>query len=324
MDAIFHEKQEGSLCAQHCLNGLLQGQYFSPVDLAQIAQSLDEKERSFMAEGGLHSVEYQQFLEQPSTNFDDSGFFSIQVIQEALSVWGLDLVPYNSQDGIAIQARREPIHEQAYICNFKQHWFSVRKLGHQWFNLNSLLTGPELISDTYLSLFLTQLQQEGYAIYIIVGKLPNSEADQLLKMIPAVQPIKPTLINEAAETSDQSGDGDMELQRAIEESRRLVENDDTMLQKALKMSMSGYIVDDEVSVGPRLLSEQPGTSTAGAPNPTQEELRQKRLAFLSKVDNTPSTPNQSESTPPAKEDELSEEDMLKRAMEMSMQQGEQA
>lgn len=56
-------------------------------------------------------------------------------------------------------------------------------------------------------------------------------------------------------------------------------------------------MDDEVSVGPRLLSEQPGTSTAGAPTPTQEELRQKRLAFLSKVDNTPSTSNQTETTP---------------------------
>lgn len=51
--------------------------------------------------------------------------------------------------------------QQAYICNFRQHWFCVRKLGNQWFNLNSLLTGPELISNTYLSLFLTQLQQEG-------------------------------------------------------------------------------------------------------------------------------------------------------------------
>ena len=51
--------------------------------------------------------------------------------------------------------------QSAYICNFRDHWFTVRKLGYQWFNLNSLLTGPELISDTYLSLFLTQLQQEG-------------------------------------------------------------------------------------------------------------------------------------------------------------------
>ena len=50
---------------------------------------------------------------------------------------------------------------QAYICNYRDHWFTIRRLGHQWFNLNSLLTGPELISDTYLAMFLAQLQQEG-------------------------------------------------------------------------------------------------------------------------------------------------------------------
>jgi len=50
---------------------------------------------------------------------------------------------------------------QSFICNFGEHWLTVRKLGNQWFNLNSLLTGPELISDTYLTLLLTQLQQDG-------------------------------------------------------------------------------------------------------------------------------------------------------------------
>ena len=41
MEFIFHEIQEGSLCAQHCLNSLLQGDYYSAVDLAQIAEQLD-------------------------------------------------------------------------------------------------------------------------------------------------------------------------------------------------------------------------------------------------------------------------------------------
>ena len=50
---------------------------------------------------------------------------------------------------------------KAYVCNFREHWFTIRKIGNQWFNLNSLLTFPELISDTYLSLFLKQLQHEG-------------------------------------------------------------------------------------------------------------------------------------------------------------------
>uniref|UniRef100_A0A8C5CYW9 ubiquitinyl hydrolase 1 n=1 Tax=Gadus morhua TaxID=8049 RepID=A0A8C5CYW9_GADMO len=127
MESIFHEKQEGSLCAQHCLNNLLQGEYFTPVDLSSIAHQLDEEERMRMAEGGIASVEYRTFLQQPSGNLDDSGFFSIQ-----------------------------------------------------WFNLNSLLTGPELISDTYLALFLAQLQQEGYSIFVIRGNLPECEAEQIL------------------------------------------------------------------------------------------------------------------------------------------------
>ncbi|XP_054328783.1 ataxin-3-like protein [Pongo pygmaeus] len=78
MDFIFHEKQEGFLCAQHCLNNLLQGEYFSPVELASIAHQLDEEERMRMAEGGVTSEEYLAFLQQPSENMDDTGFFSIQ------------------------------------------------------------------------------------------------------------------------------------------------------------------------------------------------------------------------------------------------------
>lgn len=50
---------------------------------------------------------------------------------------------------------------KAYICNYKGHWFTIRKLGSQWFNLNSMLSGPQLISDTYLAMYLAQLLQEG-------------------------------------------------------------------------------------------------------------------------------------------------------------------
>uniref|UniRef100_A0A671M4W1 ubiquitinyl hydrolase 1 n=1 Tax=Sinocyclocheilus anshuiensis TaxID=1608454 RepID=A0A671M4W1_9TELE len=63
MESIFHEKQEGSLCAQHCLNNLLQGEYFSPVELSAIAQQLDEEERVRMAEGGVQTEEYRTFLQ---------------------------------------------------------------------------------------------------------------------------------------------------------------------------------------------------------------------------------------------------------------------
>ncbi|KAG8224233.1 hypothetical protein J437_LFUL002689 [Ladona fulva] len=201
MEVIFHEKQEGSLCAQHCLNALLQGPYFSPVELATLAQRMDDEERKRMAESGVDSDTYKKFLEQPSGNMDDSGYFSVQVISSALEVWGLDLVPYNSSEEIALIAQKCPTDMQAYICNYRDHWFTIRRLGNQWFNLNSMLTGPELLSNTYLAMFLAQLQQEGYSIFIVKGILPESDADNLLRVCPAVQKVKPQLIRTAKNAS---------------------------------------------------------------------------------------------------------------------------
>nr|CAD7441635.1 unnamed protein product [Timema bartmani] len=187
MEAIFHEKQEGSLCAQHCLNALLQGSYFTPVDLAILAQRMDDEERLRMAESGVDSEDYRRFIEQPSGNFDDSGYFSVQVISSALEVWNLELVPYST-----------------YICNYRDHWFTIRRLGHQWFNLNSLLTGPELLS---------------YSIFVVFGSFPECDVDQLLHLVPAVQTTKPRLINNPSKvlgsTNSKDSEEDQELQRAL-------------------------------------------------------------------------------------------------------------
>lgn len=47
---ICYLQQEGRLCAQHCLNAVLQGSYFTAVDLSEIASGLDEEERKQMSE----------------------------------------------------------------------------------------------------------------------------------------------------------------------------------------------------------------------------------------------------------------------------------
>uniref|UniRef100_A0A673C4B5 ubiquitinyl hydrolase 1 n=1 Tax=Sphaeramia orbicularis TaxID=375764 RepID=A0A673C4B5_9TELE len=242
MDSIFHEKQEGSLCAQHCLNNLLQGEYFTPVDLSSIAHQLDEEERMRMAEGGMASEEYRTFLQQPSGNMDDSGFFSIQVISNALRVWGLELILFNSREYQSLMIN--PINEKAFICNYKEHWFTIRKLGQQWFNLNSLLTGPELISDTYLALFLAQLQQEGYSIFVIRGNLPECEAEQILAFMRVQQQQRPRLIGEEeAQTTRVYSvvDEDEELKRALALSRQEidVEDEEADLRRAIQLSMQG-------------------------------------------------------------------------------------
>ncbi|CAL8290774.1 ataxin-3 [Gadus morhua] len=265
MESIFHEKQEGSLCAQHCLNNLLQGEYFTPVDLSSIAHQLDEEERMRMAEGGIASVEYRTFLQQPSGNLDDSGFFSIQVISNALGVWGLELILFNSREYQTLMIN--PIDEKAFICNYKEHWFTIRKLGKQWFNLNSLLTGPELISDTYLALFLAQLQQEGYSIFVIRGNLPECEAEQILGIMRVQQQQRPRLIgeDEASSSSGQSSAlamasakppsmgvtlsgrlvADVQPETAMAVEDEVVDEDEEELKKALALSKQDMEVEDE-------------------------------------------------------------------------------
>ncbi|KAL7304291.1 hypothetical protein TKK_0003092 [Trichogramma kaykai] len=185
MESIFHEKQEGYLCAQHCLNALLQGQYFDAVHLSEIASQLDAEERRAMAESGEDTDDYRRFIEQPSGNMDDSGYFSVQVISKALEIYNLELIPYTSHsEEQAERARDDPSQMKAYICNYKGHWFTIRKLGKQWFNLNSMQSGPQLISDTYLTLYLSQLINDGYSIFIVNGNLPACEADEVLRKNP--------------------------------------------------------------------------------------------------------------------------------------------
>ncbi|KAH9400821.1 Ataxin-3 [Tyrophagus putrescentiae] len=180
-DLIYHEKQEGRLCAVHCLNNLLQGSYFTAVDLGNLADQLDEAELQQMAEGGFDGEDYRRFVASPSSNKDDTGYFSLQVIQKALSNLTMEMIPFNNKSSnLAISLRANPTAAQAFICHYQDHWYALRKFGTQWINLNSVLSKPKPISDTYLSLFLEQLQTEGHSIYIIAGNLIQTEADQYL------------------------------------------------------------------------------------------------------------------------------------------------
>ncbi|NWS73034.1 ATX3 protein, partial [Crotophaga sulcirostris] len=341
--------QEGSLCAQHCLNNLLQGEYFSPVELSSIAQQLDEEERMRMAEGGVSSEEYRTFLQQqPSVNMDDSGFFSIQVISNALKVWGLELILFNSPEYQRLGI--DPINEKSFICNYKEHWFTIRKLGKQWFNLNSLLMGPELISDTYLALFLAQLQQEGYSIFVVKGDLPDCEADQLLQMIRVQQIQRPKLIGEeAAQSRDQrlprtdvdqaievnhpfDGTGMLDedeenFQRALALSRQEIdmEDEEADLRRAIQLSMQGSRRSEFSGSLPQNVPQSPHTSQTDSLS--SEELRRRRQAYFEKQqqqqDRTPdlhNKPTTSSSTPEADPGgDMSEEDMLQAAMNMSLE-----
>ncbi|KAI6652635.1 Ataxin-3-like isoform X1 [Oopsacas minuta] len=178
IESICHYKQEDdNMCAQHCLNALIQQPHFHAALLAEIATELDLQERETYLVGGADSLDYLKAMQGASNNMDDSGCFSIQVITKALNSFNLNIMPISSKD--AGTALSESVKESAFICNFQSHWFTIRRFSEQWVDLNSQLKRPNLISDTYLSIYLTQLVQEGYSIFVVKGELPYCIADQL-------------------------------------------------------------------------------------------------------------------------------------------------
>jgi ataxin-3 len=133
---------------------------------------LDAVEKERMAEGGTETKEYLTFMAADSSNYDDSGFFSSQVIGKALENVGLEMAPITHPD--LAQAKANPVDEQALICWQLSHWFTIRKgAGGQWWNLNSQNERPERVSDTYLGMLIHELVSRGYTVFVVRGDIPQ-------------------------------------------------------------------------------------------------------------------------------------------------------
>lgn len=193
--SIFHEQQEpdSSLCAQHCLNNLVQDSVWTAADLADLATQLDQREEEARAgPGGPTGAQTpasrtisgiagngggrrrrqpsppafpgsfpgqdddgDDLVLQPragpstrgrhaylnadrSRNMDDSGFFSSQVMDEALKTYNLQLIRWRHPSLRSIQANPETM--EAFVLNLQQHWFVIRRFGHSrhfWYDRES-------------------------------------------------------------------------------------------------------------------------------------------------------------------------------------------
>ncbi|KAH7914112.1 Josephin-domain-containing protein [Hygrophoropsis aurantiaca] len=224
---IYHEKQQSGsmLCAQHALNSLLQGNYFTAPDLSTIAASVDELESSY-DEGSRGRA---------STNMDDTGFFSVQVLESALDVWGLRLARWRSEEMRPYQTH--PHTQLAFILNQNQHWYTLRRFGPHdsntlngngdghWFNLNSSESSPQWISKLYLDMFLQHAESDGYSVFVVIPidlevplQLPRTEADDLATAFP--EPSSASSNQPPPQHTSEPGfeDEDMELQAALQAS----------------------------------------------------------------------------------------------------------
>jgi len=169
---VYHERQEAMLCGQHALNNLIQANAFTPVSLAEIAGQLDQMELNYMAnnnEGGVSSKDYLKRLAEGSGNVDESGNFSIEVLRSALlSRYNIEL-PNIRQQGLS---KVEVTTMDGFICNRSAHWFAIRKINDRYWNLNSTLERPEVISHFRLAAEVEALQNSGYSVFCVVDSLP--------------------------------------------------------------------------------------------------------------------------------------------------------
>ncbi|XVE76499.1 hypothetical protein DITRI_Ditri12bG0178500 [Diplodiscus trichospermus] len=168
---LYHEVQESKLCAVHCVNTVLQGPFFSEFDLAALASDLDTKERQMMLRGTAASSSTGDFLSEESHNVSLGGDFSIQVLQKALEVWDLQVVPFDCT--VAEPAQFDPELENAFICNLHDHWFCIRKVNGEWYNFDSLYAAPQHLSKFYLSAYLDSLKGSGWSIFLVRGNFPK-------------------------------------------------------------------------------------------------------------------------------------------------------
>ena len=160
---IYHEKQIGALCAVHALNNLVQARWFDEVGLAEVARDLDRREAALLS---------SPVANHESQNVRGDGFFSVQVILQALQRAGLACGQLGST------ANRER-GDAGYILNRREHWFALRRIGeHHWFDLNSMAKTPQEMSPAHVDLFLQAHFEKGYSVFAVRGAFPSHRLER--------------------------------------------------------------------------------------------------------------------------------------------------
>ncbi|PPQ63999.1 hypothetical protein CVT24_009428 [Panaeolus cyanescens] len=244
---------------------------------------------------------------------DDTGFFSVQVIEKALKVWGLNLIRWRSEEMRPYQDHPEYVHQRSFslnppckliqqrlqlgfILNLEQHWFTLRRFGNaepkieadegngHWFNLNSFLPAPEWVGKEYLKMVLQQSEAEGYSVFVITQAdpdaplaLPRTQADVIASTMSETDS-SPT----STSATRAGGLGDMADPLNVD-----LEDEDYELQAALQASLMAtsdlpdmHIPDNSQTSLPRF----PGTFRSGASSsapqvddPVQASMERSRL-----------------------------------------------
>ena len=131
ISSYYHERQLGNLCGLHAVNNLLQRPEYSREDFIIIAREFE------LVLANLNANLTQEY-------YSADGNFSVEVITRALDMCNIRML--QSTDPTVATLQETPF---GYLVNvgsgFDRHWISIRKIGRQWYDFDSLLLQPELL-----------------------------------------------------------------------------------------------------------------------------------------------------------------------------------
>ena len=108
----------------------------------------------------------------PSENDATTGNYSLQVLDRALrerfKKEGLKLVPVFKRSEL-----NEAAKNKAFLINARQHWYAMRDIRGQWWNLNSQLAAPAKVNGEIIW-YLENMIQSGMHVFAVEGALPQA------------------------------------------------------------------------------------------------------------------------------------------------------
>lgn len=95
-------------------------------------------------------------------------------LNSAIQSFGLSLQPL-----LSVRDKDFKYYEQnAYLLFQHGRWFTLRRFGKHWMNLNDVVKHPRQILPAHLAISLRHLQNDGAVVYVVRGSLPACLADE--------------------------------------------------------------------------------------------------------------------------------------------------
>lgn len=276
---------------------------FTAVDLAQMARELDDLERQMLIDGAggrTDGAELLSFLAQDSSNVAEDGNYSIQVLQRALEPFQLEL----QRASPAVAADLDQCN--AFIANQGEHWLCQRRIGDDWWNLNSLLDAPAFLSRFYVEAYLASLVDQGYDLFVVKGDLPpaNDTLDGVGQWFNAVRD-KP---GDVPRLFDADGTLVLPSTGASDDKKKNTKRTTTSATASAASRPAASAADDEEDDLRRAIEASLAETTTQASTERTDSTSKKRSAPIHK----------SNSADPSDDDDDDDDEEMKKAIAMSL------